>query len=259
MYIDATSAAWTNAPIIVGLHGCNGTAQEYYLDSDLTSLAKKKGVILIYPSLTHDRQCWDAGSSISLKRDGGGDPTSIVQMVKYTIKRHKANKKRVFIVGTGSGAMLGNVLAAIYPDVFAAVSVYSGVAAGCMAVPDGTPPNPYDTCEKGRITRSPKHWGDIARGYFPGYTGKYPRMEIWHGTSDDIVAYHNFGEQLKQWTNLLGVRRINNITNHPEYGWTEMTYGKHRMVGYSAKGVGHVVPHHTERTLEWFGLHKIRD
>ncbi|KAM0241433.1 hypothetical protein ACHAP5_007630 [Fusarium lateritium] len=250
MYIDATSAAWTNAPIIVGLHDCNSTAQDYYLESDMVTKAKKKGAILIYPDSTHDGQCWDAGSEISLKRDGGGDPTSIVQMVNYTIKRYKADKDRVFILGTGSGATLGNVLAAIYPDVFAAASVYSGVAAGCLPLPD---------CERGLITRSPEQWGDIVRSYYPGYTGKYPRMEIWHGTSDDIVAYHNFGEQLKLWSNLIGSLFIHNITNHPRIGWTEMIYGKYRMVGMSAKGVGHAVPHHSKRTMDWFGLIKIRD
>ncbi|KAI9170647.1 carbohydrate esterase family 1 protein [Paramyrothecium foliicola] len=173
--------------------------------------------------------------------------------VSYAIKQYKADSSRVYIVGTSSGAMLGNVLAAIYPDVFAAAAVYSGVPAGCMAVPDGTPPNPYDECALGRITKTPKQWGDLVRGYYPGYTGKYPRMQIWHGTSDDIVVYHNYLEQLKEWSNVLGVSFTRNVTNSPQSGYTQTTYGA-SLVGYSARGVGHVVPQHPVQALAWFGL-----
>jgi hypothetical protein len=35
-----------------------------------------------------------------------------------------------------------------------------------------------------------------------GYTGRYPRMQLWHGTTDTTLAYPNFGEEMKQWTNL---------------------------------------------------------
>ncbi|KAH6657968.1 putative Acetylxylan esterase A [Truncatella angustata] len=255
MYIDASGAASRGAPIIVGLHGCHGTAQGYYQDGNMATLAKQRGAILIYPSSTHDLLCWDCGTSASLTRYGGGDPTSIVQMVDYAIGKYNADADRVFIVGTSSGAMMGNVLSAIYPDVFSAAVVYSGTAAGCMAVPPGTPPNPYDPCGLGRITKTPQQWGNIVRGYYPGYTGAYPRMQIWHGTADTTVVYHNFDEELKEWSNVLGVSFGRNSTNNPQSGYTEMIYGTgDTLVGYSARGVGHVVPQHPTQALSWFGL-----
>ena len=93
--------------------------------------------------------------------------------------------------------MMGNVLAAIYPDVFAAASVYSGFAAGCGAVPDGTPPNTNDKFALGHITKTPEEWGALVRSYYPGYTGSYPRMQIWHGTMDTVVVYQTFIEELR--------------------------------------------------------------
>ncbi len=30
-------------------------------------------------------------------------------------------------------------------------------------------------------------------------------MQLWHGTADDTLHYPNFGEEIKQWTNVLGV------------------------------------------------------
>ncbi|KAK6064697.1 phb depolymerase family esterase [Seiridium cupressi] len=131
---------------------------------------------------------------------------------------------------------MGNVLAAIYHCVFAAASVYSGTAAGCTAVPPGTPPNPYDHA---------------------GYTGSYPRMQIWHGTADTTVVYHNFGEELKEWSKVLGASFTSNVTNSSQPGYTQMIYGN-TLVGYSAGGVGHVVPPHPVQALNWFGFRQDR-
>lgn len=151
--------------------------------------------------------------------------------------------------------MMGNVLAAVYPDIFAAASVYSGVAAGCMAVPDGTPPNPYDPCGLGRISKTPRQWGDIVRGYNPSYSGPWPRMQIWHGTSDTTVVYQNFIEDLKQWSNVHSVAFVSNKTNTPDSRYTQMTYGSgQKLTAYSALGVGHVVPVHPAQALTFFGL-----
>ncbi|KAH6638504.1 PHB depolymerase family esterase [Boeremia exigua] len=255
MFVDVPANVVSKAPIIVALHGCHGSAQSYYRDNALPTLAKQKNVILIYPSSTHDLLCWDAGTKKSLTRDGGGDPQSIVQMVKYVVNTYSADATKVYIVGTSSGAMMGNVLAAVYPDVFAAASVYSGVAAGCTAVPDGTPPNPYDPCALGRVTKTPNQWGDIVRSYNPGYSGPWPRMQIWHGTSDNIVVYQNFIEDLKQWSNIHGASFGSNTTNNPETAYTRINYGDGtKLVGYSAKGVGHVVPVHPAQAISFFKL-----
>ncbi|KAF1955496.1 alpha/beta-hydrolase [Byssothecium circinans] len=215
MWIDVPANVPAKAPILVGAKRCYSH----------------------YPSSTHDLLCWDAGTKKSLIRDGGGDSQSIVQMVDYALSKYSADPTRVFVVGTSSGSMMGNVLAAVYPDVFAAASVYSGVAAGCMAVPDGTPPNPYDPCGLGRLVKTPQQWGDI------------------HGTSDTTVAYQNFIEDLKQWSNVHGVAFAKNTTNTPDPNYTQMTYGDGtKLTGYSARGVGHVVPLHPTQALSFFGL-----
>lgn len=151
--------------------------------------------------------------------------------------------------------MMSNALAAVYPDVFAATSVYSGVAASCMAVPEGVPANPMETCAKGNVTKTAQQWGEIVRSYNPDYKGPYPRMQIWHGTSDVVVVYHNFIEELKEWSTVLDAPFTRNFTSAPEANYTQMVYGDgSRLVGYSALGVGHVVPEHSADTMAWFGI-----
>jgi acetylxylan esterase len=100
-----------------------------------------------------------------------------------------------------------------------------------------------------------KQWGDLVRSAYPGYTGPYPKIQIWHGTSDFIVTYNNLAHMMKQWSNVHGVQFSKNVTNDPQTGYTKLVYGDGtKVVGYSAKGVGHTVPQHPKEVLEWFGL-----
>jgi acetylxylan esterase len=116
-------------------------------------------------------------------------------MVKYAIEKHGGDPKRVFTVGTSSGAMMTNVLVGAYPDVFAAGSVYSGVPDGCFFVQGATatqdPPGWNNACANGQNIKTAQQWGDMVRGYYPGYTGTRPRMQIFHGTADNTLRYQN--------------------------------------------------------------------
>ncbi|POS68752.1 PHB depolymerase family esterase [Diaporthe helianthi] len=255
MYVDLPENVTSNAPVILALHGCGGSAQRYYGQNNLAAVGTSRGAIMIYPSATDSTHCWDSGTPKSLTRDGGGDTQGLVQMVQYVLSEYNADPARVFAVGRSSGAMMSNALAAVYPDVFAATSVYSGVAAGCMAVPEGVPANPMETCAKGNVTKTAQEWGETVRSYNPGYEGPYPRMQIWHGTSDVVVVYHNLIEELKEWSAVHDVPFTRNVTSTPQADYTQMIYGDgSRLVGYSAVGVGHVVPEHESETMAWFGI-----
>jgi hypothetical protein len=90
-----------------------------------------------------------------------------------------------------SGAMMVETMLAVYPDVFKAGVGFAGVTAGARGW--GAPDN-----------RTPQQWGDIVRAMYPGYAGPRPRIQLWHGTVDPIVAYSNLVESTEQYSNLLG-------------------------------------------------------
>ncbi|MEU7871950.1 RICIN domain-containing protein, partial [Dactylosporangium sp. NPDC049140] len=68
----------------------------------------------------------------------------------------------------------------------------------------------------------------------------------WHGTTDTTLAYPNFGEELKQWTNLNGLSQTAAFTDHPQSSWTRTRYGstgtQATVEGISIAGVGHQLP-----------------
>ena len=71
--------------------------------------------------------------------------------------------------------------------------------------------------------------------------------------SDSTLSYNNYGEALKEWSNVLGVSLTGTTSNDPQSGYTKSTYGS-TLVGYSAAGVGHTVPVHETIDLAWFGI-----
>ncbi|KAG9229978.1 Alpha/Beta hydrolase protein [Amylocarpus encephaloides] len=256
MYIYVPDKVAANPAIIVALHYCGGTATAYYRQNNFASQADKYGYIVIYPSATHDNNCWDAATTATLTHNGGSDSLSIVNMVKYTLAKYNGDSKRVFATGSSSGAIMTNVLAGAYPDVFAAGAPFSGMPYGCLAGSPGSSPQSADPiCANGQKIYTAEKWGDLVRSGYPGYNGSYPKMQIWFGTADYVLKYQNFVEQVKQWSNVFGVSLTKNVTDTPKKGYTKMIFGEgDKLVAYSAAGVGHFVPTDESSVLSWFGI-----
>ncbi|KAF2651338.1 carbohydrate esterase family 1 protein [Lophiostoma macrostomum CBS 122681] len=263
MYSYVPKTLTKPAPIIVAVHHCQGSATAYSTESQLMPQADKHGIILIFPNSKSSGGCFDVASDATLKHDGGGDSQTIANMVKYAVTNYGGDANRTYAVGTSSGAMMANVLAGAYPDVFKATSVYSGVPDGCFAVAGSTatqdPPGWSNNCANGQLTKTAAAWGDQVRSYYPSYTGTRPRMQIFHGTADNTLKYPNYAEQLKQWSNVLALTTSTNKTNTPQSGYTQTIYGDGttataQLVGYSAQGVGHTVPQHPDMDIAFFGI-----
>ncbi|KAL3472253.1 Alpha/Beta hydrolase protein [Aspergillus californicus] len=246
-----------NPAIIVALHGCLGSARSYYNSiPTLPTYASTHNIILIYPGSTDDFNCWDVASPESLTHNGGSDSLSIVNMVRYTLARYAGDPAKVFATGSSSGAMMTQVLAAAYPDVFAAVAGYSGLPYGCLRGSPGSSPFTADpACAAGEVVRSGGEWAAEVQAAWPGYNGTYPAVQVWHGDADDVVDVGNLEETVKQWSTVFGVSLVRENEGVPVAGYTQRVFGDGRLFeAYLAAGVGHVVPTRVEETLRWFGL-----
>lgn len=203
-YVPDTLAQ--NPPILVVVHFCSGNAVGVFRqaqDGGMVALADQHGFIMVLPQTS--RTCWDVATTASLTHDGAGsDTAAIIHQVQYAIATYGANADRVYITGTSSGAMVTQAMLAAYPDVFKGGAAFAGVPAGCWSVnnPDGQWSAP---CAGGQVTHTDVEWGDMARNMFPGYTGFRPRIQLWHGEADSIIALTNHTEALEQWTNVLGL------------------------------------------------------
>jgi len=258
MHVYAPDVLASPPPILVAVHYCTGSGPAFFSGTEFRTLADRFGFIVIYPSATRSGSCFDVSSPQALQRGGGSDPVGIMSMVTHVIQSYGANANRVYVAGASSGAMMTNVLLGDYPDVFKAGAAFMGVPFGCFATTDGSMWN--NTCSNGNLIRTPQQWGDLARAAFPGYTGARPRMQLWHGTEDATLRYPNFGEEIKQWTNVLGVSQTPTFTDSPQSGWTRTRYGGTGIgapvEAISLQGVGHSLPTNGMAALaiQFFGL-----
>ncbi|GAB3435001.1 hypothetical protein GCM10027436_12630 [Actinophytocola sediminis] len=244
--------------VVVAVHYCTGSGPAFHSGTEFARLADQYGYVVIYPSATRSGQCFDVYTQEALRRDGGSDPVGIRSMVSYVQQRYNADPSRIFVTGASSGGMMTNVLLGNYPDVFAAGAAFMGVPFACFAT---TPPNTWNSqCANGQIIRTPQQWGDLVRSAYPGYSGPRPRMQTWHGTEDATLRYPNFGEQIKQWTNVHGVSQTPAFTDSPQSGWTRTRYGgtgaNAPVEAISLQGVGHNLPQggQAARVIEFFGI-----
>ncbi|MBE1484565.1 extracellular catalytic domain type 1 short-chain-length polyhydroxyalkanoate depolymerase [Plantactinospora soyae] len=242
--------------ILVAVHYCTGTGPAFYSGTQFASLADRYGYIVIYPSATRSGQCFDVYSPQALRRDGGSDPVSILSMVRYVQQRYNTDPARVFATGVSSGAMMTNVLLGNYPDVFAAGAAFAGVPHSCFATTGGSTWN--SECANGQVIRTAQQWGDLVRGAYPGYSGSRPRMQLWHGTNDETLRYPNFGEEIKQWTNVHGLSQTPTFTDTPQSGYTRTRYGGSGgtapVEAISMQGVPHNLPVNAAEAIRFFGL-----
>ncbi|MFC7534343.1 PHB depolymerase family esterase [Actinoplanes sp. GCM10030250] len=244
--------------LLVAVHYCTGSGPAFYSGTEFASLANQYGFIVVYPSATRSGNCFDVSTAGALSHNGNSDPAGIVSMVRYVQQRYGTDADRTFVTGASSGAMTTNVLLGDYPDVFAAGAAFAGVPFGCFATTDGSMWN--SACAQGQISRTPQAWGDLVRAAYPGYTGRRPRMQVFHGTNDDTLRYPNFGEQIKQWTNVLGVSQTPVATDTPQAGWTRTRYGANSaqapVEGISVAGGTHSMPMSgmARMAITFFGL-----
>ena len=258
MHLYVPDNVQARPPLLLALHYCTGTGPAFFSGTEWRSAADRYGFIVIYPSATRSGQCWDVSSSSALRRNGGSDPVGLMSMISYVQSRYPVDASRIFVTGASSGAMMTNVMLGDYPDVFAAGAAFMGVPFGCFATSDGSGWN--SQCANGQISRTAQQWGDAVRNAYSGYTGPRPRMQLWHGTTDSTLHYNNFGEEIKQWTNVLGLSQTPSFTDTPQSGWTRTRYGgtgaQAPVEAYSLAGTGHSMMFNGQvaYALTWFGL-----
>lgn len=90
---------------------------------------------------------------------------------------------------------------------------------------------------------------------YPGYTGPRPKMQIYHGSADNVLYPPNYNETIKQWTGVFGVSLTptETVANLPLSGYTKYKFGPN-VQGIYADGVGHTVPVMGDEDMRWFGI-----
>jgi poly(hydroxyalkanoate) depolymerase family esterase len=115
--------------LVLMLHGCTQTPEDFALGTQMNGLADEFGLIVAYPRQprrANPSGCWNWFDPRHQNR-GSGEPARLAGLAQALAKEFGVASGRIFAAGLSAGGAMAEVLAATYPDVFAAVGVHSGL------------------------------------------------------------------------------------------------------------------------------------
>ena len=175
----------TDRALVVMLHGGTQDGDDFAAGTRMNEFAEEHGFIVAYPSQSKAANaslCWNWFAPEHQKR-GAGEPAIIAGITREITAHYTVDPGRVFIAGLSAGGAMAAVMAATYPDLYAAIGVHSGLpyrsasdlASAFTAMRGNTGP-------RARRSRKPRGAADAS-----------PRMRtiVFHGDADNVVHSSN--------------------------------------------------------------------
>lgn len=118
--------------ILLMLHGCGQDPDDFAVGTHMNAQAEKHGLAVVYPAQSGASNlggCWNWFQPAHQGR-GRGEPAILASLVRKLMKEYGLGRDTVFVAGLSAGGAMAAILADVYPDVFAAAGVHSGLARG---------------------------------------------------------------------------------------------------------------------------------
>ena len=184
LYVSSTPAA--DAPLVVGLHGCWQTPEDFALGTRLNLAAEPRGLVVLYPAQgrrDNPYRCWN-WFNVADQAGRCGEVAAILAMARRVQDERGMRDRRLIVIGFSAGAFMAVNLACVAPQVVTGIGVTaggpyrcgtsSGEAMQCMRGAAGDPGVSADRC--------------LAAA---GVRALSLRASVWHGGADAVVNVAN--------------------------------------------------------------------
>jgi poly(hydroxyalkanoate) depolymerase family esterase len=179
LYVPSTYTGQA-MPLLVMLHGCTQNPDDFAAGTQMNQVAEEMGCFVAYPEQTagaNHSKCWNWFNAID-QQHGQGEPSIIAGIAQQIIDEYPVNERQVDVAGLSAGGAMAVIVGTLYPELFAAVGVHSGLPfASAQDLPSAL------SAMKRGANGSPK-----------AGNGSQPII-VFHGDSDTTVNPRN-GEQV---------------------------------------------------------------
>ena len=119
--------------LILMLHGCSQTPDDFAIGTHMNAVAEKHGLAVAYPAQIKRRMnsasCWNWFRPRHQSR-GAGEPAILASLARKLTRELGLGRDDVFVAGLSAGGAMAVILADLYPDLFSAAGIHSGLARG---------------------------------------------------------------------------------------------------------------------------------
>lgn len=171
-------------PLLIMLHGCTQSSVDFARGTRMNVLAEKELCFVAYPEQAqpaNTSKCWNWFQVANQQRDDG-EPSLIAGITRQIMGNYPVDASRVYVAGLSSGGAMAAIMAATYPDLYAAVGVHSGIAYGAAQ----DLPSAFKVMQQG------------ATGPVRSLREAIPII-VFHGDCDTTVSPLNADRMLEQW------------------------------------------------------------
>jgi poly(hydroxyalkanoate) depolymerase family esterase len=176
-------------PLIVMLHGCTQSADDFAAGTQMNLLADAHGFLVAYPeqaAQANASKCWNWFNPQDQQR-GAGEPSLIAGIAGEVARQHDADPQRIFVAGLSAGAAMAVVLGETYPELFAGVGAHSGL--------------PYGSAHDIPSALAAMKGGRSAMSKLKGVSGAaaVPRSKVVHAVP--VIVFHGDRDHTVKQTN----------------------------------------------------------
>lgn len=227
-----TKGAKGELSLLIMLHGCTQDPADFAAGTRMNTLADEFGLVVAYPHQPRQANasgCWNWFDGKHQQR-GAGEPAMLAALARSLRREFAIDASRTYAAGLSAGGAMAEILAATYPDQFAAIGIHSGL--------------PYGAANSVMSAFGAMKGSVRAEGRATAPGNKHSRRIVFHGASDRTVHPSNGERIVSRSRRQLGepeekqeVLQVNGRT----VTRTVLADGKGRPLAehWSVKGAGH--------------------
>jgi poly(hydroxyalkanoate) depolymerase family esterase len=173
-------------PLVVMLHGCTQNPDDIAAGTQMNRLAEENIFLVAYPAQAQGanmNKCWNWFKASDQQR-GRGEPSLVAGITRQVIDEYNISDGRVYVVGMSAGGAMAAIMGEVYPDLYAAVGIHSGLAPGAAH----DMPSAFAAMHQGGPATTRQ---DVPTATPSGKSARIVPAIIFHGDADRTVHPRN--------------------------------------------------------------------